>query len=123
MRDLGKRREYSRKYYAANAKKQCEKRRGYRAANLEMMRERDRKRYAANPERYRKTKGLPDATRPMPEFCERNCGRKATSLDHCHTTGIFRGWLCSRCNTGIGMLGDTLEDLCASVDYLMRAIP
>ena len=24
------------------------------------------------------------------------------SADHCHRTGQFRGWVCRRCNTGLG---------------------
>ena len=37
-------------------------------------------------------------------FC---CGRADNLiLDHCHVTGDFRGWLCRRCNTGYGLLGD-----------------
>ena len=29
--------------------------------------------------------------------------------DHDHTTKQFRGWLCKRCNTGTGLIGDTVE--------------
>jgi hypothetical protein len=54
-------------------------------------------------------------------MCEMNCGRKATSLDHCHNTNEFRGWLCRRCNVGIGLIGDTLERLQAGVEYLTKS--
>lgn len=27
-------------------------------------------------------------------------------LEHCHHTGTIRGYLCNRCNTGIGVLND-----------------
>lgn len=40
--------------------------------------------------------------------------------DHDHATGAFRGVLCRRCNTGIGMLGDTLDGLRAAICYLER---
>jgi hypothetical protein len=40
--------------------------------------------------------------------------------DHDHATGMFRGVLCRRCNTGIGMLGDTLDACRAAVAYLER---
>ena len=39
-------------------------------------------------------------------------------LDHCHETGEFRGWLCKKCNTGLGNLGDNLESLERAVTYL-----
>ncbi len=37
------------------------------------------------------------------------CGdmQRTLVLDHCHALGTFRGWLCQRCNTCIGGLGDT----------------
>jgi hypothetical protein len=42
-------------------------------------------------------------------------------LDHCHVTGSFRGWLCGKCNTGLGMLGDNIAGLKAAIAYLERA--
>lgn len=62
--------------------------------------------------------------RPMPEFCEcRGCipGKKGLVIEHCHKTNKFRGWVCNNCNTGIGMLGDTVEGLMHAVEYLRRA--
>lgn len=71
----------------------------------------------------RKNKGLPAPTRPEPDVCE-GCkkppGRKGICLDHDHITGVFRGWLCSKCNLGIGLLGDTIGSLLSAVDYLTR---
>ena len=50
------------------------------------------------------------------------CGEKpeGTSLylDHCHRTLSFRGWLCNRCNLGIGSLGDNVEGLQRAIRYL-----
>ena len=48
------------------------------------------------------------------EYCEKPV------LDHCHYSETFRGWLCSPCNLGIGVLGDTLESLEKAVEYLER---
>jgi len=42
-------------------------------------------------------------------------------LDHCHETGEFRGWTCKECNTGMGLLGDTVESLEKRVLYLKNA--
>jgi hypothetical protein len=40
------------------------------------------------------------------------------SVDHCHTTGTVRGLLCQKCNTGIGLLGDTKEGILKALKYL-----
>lgn len=70
----------------------------------------------------RKRQNLPAHTRPMPDACE-CCGRKQKrelSLDHCHVTGRFRGWLCAECNLGLGKLGDSIYGLMMAVNYLLR---
>jgi hypothetical protein len=43
-------------------------------------------------------------------------------IDHCHETGKIRGLLCSRCNIGIGVLGDTLEHTRKAYEYLKRSL-
>lgn len=87
-------------------------------------RHRDLERYRA---KERREAGLPAPSRPCPEFCEA-CARppngphKILALDHCHITGAFRGWLCNRCNTAFGMLGDTLEGIDKLREYATRAL-
>jgi len=50
-----------------------------------------------------------------------NCRKnKKLELDHLHGTTIFRGWLCRNCNTGVGLLGDTLEGLLQAAVYLEK---
>ena len=39
-------------------------------------------------------------------------------VDHCHETYQVRGLLCGNCNTGIGKLGDTYQDLVQAAKYL-----
>lgn len=48
------------------------------------------------------------------------CGRtdELLCVDHDHVSGEFRGWLCRRCNTGIGALGDSETGLLGALSYL-----
>lgn len=52
------------------------------------------------------------------------CGRERyLVLDHSHVSGEVRGVLCSGCNTGIGLLGDTALGLLAAINYLAPRDP
>ena len=111
----------------------------YRERNKEKIRAKNKKYYrankdkikaywAANQDKRRKCYGLPDPTHeyPDPEVCE-CCGGPPTGigrlhLDHDHTSGIFRGWICSNCNLGIGLLGDTKEGVDNASKYLRRSL-
>lgn len=42
------------------------------------------------------------------DICNTECGR-SIHLDHCHETGKFRGFICSRCNLIIGQAKDSPE--------------
>ena len=58
--------------------------------------------------------GIPQPTRPEPDLCEccaQKPDKRALCIDHDHKTGAFRGWLCYKCNTGIGLLGDTMTGI------------
>lgn len=118
----------------------------YRGANAEYVRSAEAKRYQArkakNPvafqeyyRRYyylrggcaenRRRRKLPEPKRPEPPVCE--CcggppGKRALNLDHDHVTGQFRGWLCGRCNTSIGGLGDDITGLQRAIAYLERSV-
>lgn len=86
----------------------------YRQKHLE-------ERRAAARKSSRKIAGLPEPTRPLPQRCE-CCGnidtRRALCLDHDHDTNAFRGWLCNKCNIGIGHLNDNLDGVLKAVKYL-----
>lgn len=38
-------------------------------------------------------------------------------IDHCHKTGRFRGFLCTKCNIALAMLGDSFESLQRAAHY------
>jgi hypothetical protein len=42
-------------------------------------------------------------------------------LDHDHTTGEFRGWLCQNCNEGFGKFGDNVEGIEKAYAYITRS--
>ena len=45
---------------------------------------------------------------------------KSLAIDHDHTTGLVRGYLCNNCNRGIGLLKDDPNVLRNAIEYLER---
>ena len=39
-------------------------------------------------------------------------------IDHCHTTGVVRGLLCSKCNHAIGLLNDCPTTIRTAANYV-----
>lgn len=72
---------------------------------------------------YRKIDKEKKAGRKQSEKCE-ICGVFANELkrglhfDHDHKTGKFRGWLCHRCNTAIGLVAENTETLSKMIEYI-----
>ncbi len=55
---------------------------------------------------------------PRTKHCE-ICSKTGTVVfDHNHITGKFRGWLCIKCNSGIGLLGDSYFIVSNALRYL-----
>lgn len=65
--------------------------------------------------------GLHKIAPPKPNVCE--CCKQVPIkwvLDHDHTNDSFRGWICDRCNTGIGKLGDDLQGIVNAMNYMIN---
>lgn len=41
-------------------------------------------------------------------------------VDHCHNSGVIRGLLCRKCNSGIGMFDDNPKILKSALEYITR---
>lgn len=91
------------------------------------------KHHAANPDKRRDATRKATAKRlghappprekdcpPRPKTCQ-CCGKRMQSnilhLDHDHSTGSFRGWICGHCNRGLGLFGDTINGLRKALAY------
>jgi hypothetical protein len=68
---------------------------------------------------------------PEADYCCPICGKNATQvegkggkknkpwvIDHDHVTLDFRGWLCHKCNRGLGAFDDDKQYLIRAIEYL-----
>ncbi|MFN8579296.1 MAG: endonuclease domain-containing protein [Candidatus Sericytochromatia bacterium] len=54
-------------------------------------------------------------------ICKGKCyGNRRLYVDHNHINGKIRGLLCNNCNSGIGMLKDSIELLLVAIEYLKK---
>lgn len=100
----------------------------------------DRSRRLQYATRYRRVTGIKITWDEMAAMLEAQGGRcaicerliayepgdgtvKNAHLDHCHTNGRVRGWLCSPCNRALGMLGDNADTLRRAADYIEQHTP
>lgn len=131
---------YWKEHYAKNRDAQIAKSSAYQKANRGKVAARRRKWKREGPTRrkglartttesVRAYRGCPEPTRPQPRVCEL-CGKppeqgryKVLCVDHDHETGVFRGWLCFHCNTGLGKLGDSFESILNALNYLAKVRP
>jgi Recombination endonuclease VII len=118
--------ERAHKWYIENIEVISAKGRLYRKANAEAVKARKAKwmadhpgygmqLYIANQEKL--------VGRKKPKRCDvcKKPGR--ICFDHCHTSAMFRGWLCLTCNLALGHVKDD-QCLCQSLaEYLERPLP
>lgn len=50
---------------------------------------------------------------------DQNDLNKPLFVDHCHKSSKIRGLLCNRCNTGLGMFQDNIQNLQRALGYLL----
>lgn len=124
---------YRRRKYQENAEANRAKSRRWREANPEKARE-CAKRWRERPENKDKQRlwrrqqdGVLDATgEARTGFCPICLREKPLVCDHHHgpnNEGNTRGWICDRCNRGLGHLGDTAENVRRALDYLLASQP
>lgn len=145
MKTKEEKKQYARDYYLKNKAKFTE--RNARRDKTERNRK-IRERYASDPEYRKRCLGYrkhPDKARnqqlkrdygiTLEEYNERllaqggvcaickspPTGRFQLAVDHCHSTGIIRGLLCSFCNHGIGNFRDDVQRLASAITYLDEA--
>lgn len=68
--------------------------------------------------KYRRKYGIEPSS--IPQSCEVCGSQTRISYDHSHISGKFRGWLCMKCNTALGLVGDNIETLERLIAYLKR---
>jgi len=55
-----------------------------------------------------------------PDMCDVCGSAERICWDHDHQTGVHRGWLCNKCNSALGFVGDNVETLEKLIKYLKR---
>jgi len=70
--------------------------------------------------RYKGISGIAENCLNEPKHCELCGGGKKISMDHCHETRKFRGWLCDDCNLALGRVKENIDTLEAMIAYLKK---
>lgn len=53
-------------------------------------------------------------------FICKKIGKQSLAVDHNHNTGAVRGLLCNNCNTGLGNLRESIDNLERAIKYLKK---
>lgn len=87
-------------------------------AARKVSRKKQLKRYGLTEQAYQE---LLQAQGGVCKICAKPPTKQALCVDHDHQTHQIRGLLCSSCNKGLGLLGDSLERINAAKAYLEAA--
>jgi hypothetical protein len=71
-------------------------------------------------DRNRENKRAKIVLQKRPSICEICKNQVKVCYDHNHETNLFRGWLCKKCNAGIGFFKDNPQYLLSAIDYLNK---
>jgi hypothetical protein len=119
-KNIEKKRENGRKYYAKN-KEHISELKIKRWVKQDKNKQKDiylKRNYNINYEKYLEIVNEQEGKCAI-------CGlfnlEKPLFVDHCHTTGKIRGLLCSLCNTGLGGFRDNTISLLKAIEYLKVA--
>lgn len=137
-----RKRQSRRNFTEVQKEKERQRLRNWRKENREIYNAKRRKERKENPEKYRKIRRLEKlkyyykfsqeeydimllAQGGVCAICKSDnprCNKKSKhfQIDHCHKTGKVRGLLCSNCNRGIGLLGDSIEIIERVMSYLNK---
>ena len=110
--------EARRTYYRINRQAMMKANREWVKKNPERMREistrsRNKRQYGLTPEQFADLKA-----QNRGGLCPLCRSRRATHVDHSHKSGRVRGFICHKCNVGMGMLGDDLQVVLRVAKYL-----
>lgn len=128
-----RRKEASRQWYIENKEKRIAQSLQWQADNLQRAKA-AQKRYSkrkADNKRLRKYnvsragfEYLKDQQGKVCAICKASFeSLNRVCIDHCHTTEVVRGILCSHCNSGLGFFRDNAQFLSAAITYLKTPPP
>lgn len=107
--------------------------RKWQEANIDYRKEKQAQRYKDNPEAYANQRYIYKYGITLQDYRKmvesqggvcKICGGPPNGkhlklvVDHCHTSGLVRGLLCSSCNKAIGLMRDDVEILKKAIFYL-----
>lgn len=82
--------------------------------------ERNKSKIRLSQIKYNLTEEEYEALPNLPKACEVCGNTENLCIDHDHITGKVRGVLCSRCNSALGLLGDSKEVILKLASYIEK---